>query len=135
MGRGRPCRFQFGGLQQNKKATDIISHSLSERRSISNVSWWSKLFNVTGCFTGCISAHYPAVKLDNTIWFILLSCPNSGVLGACGTAQSCRFSHRFFQNTSGLGVLACSIDNNLNYRITMLFMCTENSKSMAISYY
>ena len=37
--------------------TDIISHSSSERRSIFNASCWSKLSNVTGCFTVCKGVH------------------------------------------------------------------------------
>ena len=40
-----------------RRATDIISHSLSERRSIFYTSWWSKLSNGTGCFTACIGVH------------------------------------------------------------------------------
>ena len=38
------------------RATNIISHSLPERRSIFDASHWLKLSNVTGCFTACIVA-------------------------------------------------------------------------------
>ena len=55
-----------------KRATNIVSHSSSERRSIFNASRWSKLSIVTGCFTG---AHSPAVELDSMIRFRLRSGP------------------------------------------------------------
>ena len=54
-----------------KRATDIISHSSSERRSIFNASWWSKFSSVTGCFTSCKCAHSATVELENAIQFRL----------------------------------------------------------------
>ena len=57
-----------------KRATDIISYSSSERRSIFIASWWLKLSNVTGCIA-CIGGHSPAIELDNPIWFRLQSGP------------------------------------------------------------
>ena len=47
-----------------RRATDIISHSPSEKGSI-NASWW---LNV-GCFTACIGVHCSSVELDKVIWF------------------------------------------------------------------
>ena len=58
-----------------RRATDIISHSSSERRSIFNASQWSKPSNVSGCFIACIEAHSPGVELDNAIRFRLWSGP------------------------------------------------------------
>ena len=52
-----------------RRATDIICHSLSKRRSIFNTFWWLKLSNVTGCFTACVGVHFPVVKLENEIQF------------------------------------------------------------------
>ena len=46
-----------------RRATDIISHNLSDRRSIFNACWWLNISNITGCFTACISVHFPAVEL------------------------------------------------------------------------
>ena len=67
-----------------RRATDIISHSLSERRSTFNASKWSKLSNVTGCFTACIGVL--TVDLDNAIWFRLQSGPIHGLSETCDTA-------------------------------------------------
>ena len=57
-----------------RRATDIINRSSTER-SILNAFRWSKLSNVTGCFTACIGAHFPAADLDNAIRFRLRSDP------------------------------------------------------------
>ena len=54
-----------------RSATDIISHNLSERRSTFNASRWSKISNITLCFTAYIGAHSPAVELDIAIRFRL----------------------------------------------------------------
>ena len=43
--------------------------------------------------------------------------------------QYCCFCHCFLQNMSGLGMLACNIDTDLSYGITMLFIRTGTSKS------
>ena len=70
----KKVRSQLEGLQQNKKSYRyIISYSSSARRSVFSASRWSKLSSVTGCFTACISAHSPAIELDNTIRFRLRS--------------------------------------------------------------
>ena len=50
-----------------RRATDIINHSSSERRSIFNASRCLKLPIVTVCFTACIGAHSRAIDLDNVI--------------------------------------------------------------------
>ena len=71
-----------------RRAADIINHSSSERRSIFNTSLWSKLSNVTGCFTVCIDVHSPAVELENAIQFRLWSGPLLGLLGTCSTAPN-----------------------------------------------
>ena len=71
-----------------RRAADIINHSSSERRSIFNTSVWSKLSNVTGCFTVCIGVHSPAVELENAIQFRLWSGPLLGLLGTCSTAPN-----------------------------------------------
>ena len=120
-----------------RRATDIISHNLSDMRSIFNACWWLNISNITGCFTACISVNFPAVEFDNAIWFILLSCPLQGVSGTCDTAPNSfgqrHFGHCFLQNMSKFGV-ARSIDTDLNYRITMLFIRTGTNKSRQ-SYY
>ena len=64
-----------------------------------------------------MGAHFPAVELDNAIWFSILS-RMSGFLWH-SSKWACRFG-RFLQYTSGLEVLACSLDTDLNYVITML---------------
>ena len=106
-----------------RRATDIISHSLPERRSIFNaIGQSSPMF---------ISVHSPAVEMDQAIWFRLCSGPPKGGVRDyrdCGTI-SCHFSHYFLQNTSGLGVLACSVVTKLHYKITMFFICTGTNKS------
>ena len=61
------------------RATDIISHSSPKRRSICNASRWSNLSSVTGCFTTCISTHFPAIESDNAILFRF----RSGLLRGC----------------------------------------------------
>ena len=73
---------------KRRRATDLISHSSSERRSIFNASQLSKLSNVTCCFRACIVAHSPALELDNTRWFRLQSGPLQRVSGTCGTAPN-----------------------------------------------
>ena len=53
-----------------RRATDIISHSLPERRSIFNaIGQSSPMF---------ISVHSPAVEMDQAIWFRLCSGPPKG---------------------------------------------------------
>ena len=69
------------------------------------------------CFLTCMGANFPAVELDNTIWFSTLS-RMSGFLWH-SSKWACQFSC-FLQYMSGLEVLACSLSTNLNYVITML---------------
>ena len=64
-----------------------------------------------------MGAHFPAVELDNAIRFSILS-RMSGFLWH-SSKWACRFG-RFLQYTSGLEVLACSLDTNINYVTAML---------------
>ena len=70
----------------------------------------------SGCFITCMGAHFAAVELDNAIRFGILSM--SGFLWH-SSKWACRFS-RFLQYMSGLEVLACSLDTDINYVTTML---------------
>ena len=60
-----------------------------------------------GCCITCMGAHFPAVELDNVIWFSILS-RMSGLLWH-SSKWVCQFG-RFLQYTSGCEVLACSLD-------------------------
>ena len=71
-----------------RRATDIISLSLSERKSTFNTSPQLKLSNVTGCFTACIGVHSPAAELENVIQFRLQYGPLYRVSGTYGTAPN-----------------------------------------------
>ena len=71
----------------------------------------------SGYFITCMGAHFPAVELDNIIWFSTLSS-KSGFLW-----HSSKWAHKFslfLQYASGIEVLACSLDSNLNYVTAML---------------
>ena len=108
---------------------------LSERRSIFNASQWSKLSNVSDYFTAYKSVHSPELiwVTQSSLDFILALF--RGCQGLQDSSKKCRhFSHHFFQNTSGLGVLASSIDTNLNYEITMFFIHT-GTNTLQQSYY
>ena len=85
-----------------RRATDIISHSLSERRSIFNASRWSKPSNVTGCFTTYTGVHSPAAEVDNTVWLRLR--PSLGGVRDlwCSSKLFHHFGHLFLLNTSGM---------------------------------
>ena len=71
----------------------------------------------SGCFITCMGAHFPAVELDNAIRFSILS-RMSGFLWH-SSKWACRFG-RFLLYTSGLEVLACILNNDINYMTTML---------------
>ena len=65
-----------------------INHSLSESRDIFVFGYWSSLslslclsLSVSGCFTTCMSAHFPVVELDNVIRFSTLSRFSQGSCG------------------------------------------------------
>ena len=64
-----------------------------------------------------MGAHFPAVELDNAVQFSTLS-RMSGFLWLSST-WACRFG-RFLQYTSGIDVLPCSLDTDVNYETTML---------------
>ena len=70
----------------------------------------------SGCFITCMGAHFPAVELDNAIQFSTLSRMSVFLWHSSKWAR--RFG-RFLQCTSGLEVLACSLNTNLNDVITM----------------
>ena len=93
-----------------------INHSSSERR-ITFVPRLLRFPHCSGCFITCVGAHFPAVESDNAIRFSTLS-GMSGFLW-----HSSKWAHwfgRFLQYTSGLEVLACSLDTDLNYVTNML---------------
>ena len=94
-----------------------IDHSLSERRIIFS-PWLLKFSHVLVGFLTCMGAHFPAVELDNAKWLSILSRV-SGFLWH-SSKWACRFG-RFLQYTSGLKVLACSLDIDVNYAPTALF--------------
>ena len=64
-----------------------------------------------------MGVHFPAVDLDNAIWFSSHS-RISGFLWH--SSEWDRRFGRFIQYTSGLEVLACSLNTDLNYVTTML---------------
>ena len=93
-----------------------INHSLSERR-ISFVPWLLKLSHVLIDFITCMGVHFPAVELDNVIRFSTLS----RMLGfLCHNSKWAHQFGHFLQYVSGIEVLACSLDTDLNYMTTML---------------
>ena len=64
-----------------------------------------------------MGAHFPAVELNNAIRFSILS-RMSGFLWH--SSKWARQFDRFLQYTSGLEVLACSLDTDINYVTTKL---------------
>ena len=64
-----------------------------------------------------MGAHFPAVELGNAIQFSILSKMSGFLLHS--SKWACWFG-RFLQYTSGLEVLACSLDTDINYVTTML---------------
>ena len=64
-----------------------------------------------------MGAHFPAVELDNVIQFRIPS-RKSGFLWR--SSKWARRFGRFLQYTSGIEVLPCSHDTDLNYVTTML---------------
>ena len=93
-----------------------IDHSSSERRIIFYSSV-VEVFPCSGCFITCMGTHFPAVELDNLIRFSILS-RMSGFLWH-SSKWACWFSC-FLQYSSGLEVLACGLNTNINYATTML---------------
>ena len=92
-----------------------IDHSSSERRIIF-VPRWLKFSHVLVILNlhGCALLHN---RLDNAIRFSTL-CRMSTFLWN-SSKWACCFGH-FLQYTSGLEVLACSLNTDLNYGITIL---------------
>ena len=92
-----------------------INHSLSEKRIILFLSCWSSpmfLFFIT--YMGLC---FPAVELNNMIQFSTLSRMPGFLWHSSKWVQW--LSH-FLHYMSGIEVLACSLDTNLNYVSTML---------------
>ena len=80
---------------------------------------WSPVVEViwcSGCFITSTGVQFPTIELDNTIWFSTLS-KMSGFLRH-SSKWACWFSC-FLQYKSGLEVLGCSLNNDLNYVTTM----------------
>ena len=128
------CRFEWSRHNTYvsiRRAADIINHSSSERRSIFNASHWSKLSTVTGFFTACLDAHSPAVELDNMIQSGLLQA-GSRTQGIAPNSPAVLVIFSF--KTCQLGILACSMNTNLNYEITILFIRTGTNKSQQSHY-
>ena len=66
--------------------------------------------------------YFPAVELDNVIWFRTLFRMSGFPWHSSKWAR--RFN-QFLQYTSGLEVLQCSLDTDLNYVTTMLQLCSS----------
>ena len=74
----------------------------------------------SGCFVTCMGAHFPTVELDNAIRLSTLSRMLEFLWHSSKWAR--QFDH-FLQYMSGLEVLACSLDTDLNCVTTMLQLC------------
>ena len=66
-----------------------------------------------------MGAHFPAVELDNAVWFSTFSRISEFLWHSSKWAHW--FCH-FLQYMSGLKVLECSLNTNLIYVTTMLQM-------------
>ena len=66
-----------------------------------------------------MSMHVPTVQFDNTIWFRTLSRISRLLSHSCKWAS---WFGRFLQYTSGLEVLPCSLDTDLDYAPTEPFL-------------
>ena len=71
-----------------------------------------------GGFITCMGGYFSTVKLDNTTQFNTLSR-----MFQWHSSKQAHWFGRFLQNVSGLKVLACSLDIDLNYVITMPQLC------------
>ena len=65
-----------------------------------------KTLPCSGCFTACMNAHLPIVKLGYTDWMTHCGMVPNGV------ADSIEFQ---FTSLRGIEVLACSFDTDFNY--------------------
>ena len=77
-----------------------------------------------------MGVHFPGVKLDNAIWFSTLS-RMSGFLWHGTKWAGC--VGQSLQYTSGIEVLPCSLDTNLNYVTAMLQL--HPSLNLALTLY
>ena len=64
-----------------------------------------------------MGAHFPTVELDNVIRFSILSRMSGFPWHS--SKWACWFG-RFLQYTSGIEVLACSLDTDINYVTAVL---------------
>ena len=78
-----------------------------------------------------MGAHFPAVELDNAIRFSILS-RMSGFLWH-NFKWACWFG-RFLQYTSGLEVLTCNLDTNINYVTTMFQLRLSLNHKVKLQY-
>ena len=99
------CHFFLGKMLE----LWVINHSLPERRDILFFVCWSSTM-LWPCFITCMGVPFPAGELDNTIQFNTLSVV-SGFLW-----HSSKYLSR-------LEVLACKLDPDFNYMITILQLC------------
>ena len=67
-----------------------------------------KTLPCSGCFTACMSAHFPVMKLGYADWMTHCGMVPNGV------ANSIEFQ---FTSLHGIEVLACSFDTNFNYSL------------------
>ena len=73
-----------------------------------------EVLSFSGCFITCIGAHFSPVELDNMIQFSLLSRMSRFPVLLHSSKWACRFGHSL-EYMSGIEVLACSLNTDLNY--------------------
>ena len=110
-----------------KRATYTSNFELKHKKYLNTLSetkhFCSSVVEVlpcSPCFVTCMGAHFPTVELDIAILFSNLSRMSQFLLHS--SRWACQFSP-FLQYMSGLEMLACSLDNDLNYVTTMLQLC------------
>ena len=104
----KPILFLIIGLLLFTKLLELlaINHCSPKRRIIFALP-------CSGCFKTCMRVDFPAIELDDAILSRM-----SGFL-----RHSSKWARRFgffLQYTAEIEVLACSLDNDLNYVTTML---------------
>ena len=113
-----------------RRATDIISYSSSEKGAILMLlSYWS-------CPILLVVSQLPEVRTPPQLSWITRFRLVFGLAlfrGCQGLVVQLQivlhFGHYFLENTLGLGMLACSMDIDLNYWITMFVIGTGTNKS------
>ena len=76
-----------------------------------------------------MGAYFPAVELDNAVWFSTLSRMSGFLWHSSKWAR--QFGH-FLQYTSGLEVLACNLKTDHNDVTTMLQLCPSLSHEVKL---